>query len=129
MTSSEACTRGVRVHVDAEYVPDLSSPAQGLWLFGYTIRIRNESSEALQLLARHWHILDATGHKEEVRGRGVVGEQPVIEPGDEYVYSSRCILRTPSGSMRGTYLMTNAAGEQFEANVAPFELMEPKAIH
>ena len=129
MSSSEICTHGVRVHVDAEYVPDLSNPSQGLWLFGYTIRITNETRETLQLLARHWHIVDATGHEEEVRGRGVVGEQPTIGPGDEFVYSSRCILRTPSGSMHGTYLMTTASGEQFEADIARFRLMEPMAIH
>ena len=125
----EACTRGVRVRAEAEYLAEQSRPDLGLWLFGYRIEIANEGSEAVQLLGRHWIIEDATDHREEVRGSGVVGEQPVLEPGGEYAYTSHCRLATPYGSMRGVYLMVTAGGERCEAQIPQFSLLQANAIH
>jgi ApaG protein len=129
MSTSEAVTRGVRVQVAARYSPERSDPAHDLWFFLYTIRVRNEGGETVQLVNRHWIITDATGHVEEVRGPGVVGEQPVLAPGESFEYTSGCPLRTPFGTMRGTYDMRTASGARFDAEVAEFTLREPGAIH
>jgi ApaG protein len=129
MSMSEAVTRGVRVQVAARYSPERSDPPHNLWFFLYTIRIRNEGGEAVQLKNRHWVITDATGKVEEVKGPGVVGEQPVLEPGESFEYTSGCPLRTPYGTMHGSYDMRTARGEQFDAEIAEFTLREPGAIH
>ena len=129
MSSSVARTRGVLVEVRARYLPERSSPAEGRWLFAYTIRITNEGDTRVQLMSRHWVITDANGRVEEVRGPGVVGEQPVLAPGGSFEYTSGCPLSTPFGSMRGTYHMVTAEGDGFEAEVAPFALTEPHALH
>jgi ApaG protein len=129
MSNSEAVTRGVRVQVAARYSPERSDPARNLWFFLYTIRIRNEGGEAVQLRTRHWIITDATGRVEEVEGPGVVGEQPVLEPGDSFEYTSGCPLQTPYGTMRGSYDMHTARGDRFDAQIASFTLREPGAIH
>lgn len=129
MTTSEALTQGIRVHVEATYVPERSRPGDGGWFFAYTIRISNEGSHRVQLLSRHWIITDATGGVEEVEGPGVVGEQPVLDPGEAFEYTSFCPLGTPFGSMRGTYRMVTAEGETFEAEIAPFALSEPYSIN
>ena len=97
--TSEAVTRGIRVSVEAVYSPPHSRPSQQQWFFVYTIRIANEGDEAVQLVSRHWIITDAVGSVEHVRGLGVVGEQPVLEPGEAFEYSSGCPLTTPSGDM------------------------------
>ena len=128
-TTSIALTDGVRVEVEAIYSPEHSEPAQHQWFFLYTIRITNEGSDTCQLLSRHWLIQDATGQTREVRGPGVVGEQPVLEPGDSFEYTSGCPLETPFGSMEGRYQMVTESGEEFEAEIARFELREPGAIH
>ena len=127
MSTSLAITDGVRVQVEARHAPELSQPGQ--WFFLYTIEISNEGDEACQLISRHWIIRNATGHVDEVEGPGVVGEQPVLEPGDSFEYTSGCPLDTPFGSMEGTYQMVTANGEGFEAEIARFELREPSAIH
>jgi ApaG protein len=129
MFTSEAVTRGIRVHVESEYTPERSRPHHNEWFFLYTIRITNESDETVQLISRHWIITDATGHVEEVRGPGVVGQQPVLAPGQSFQYTSGCPLSTPFGSMRGTYQMVTADGDRFDAEVAPFELSEPYTVH
>ena len=129
MSRSEATTHGVRVEVDASYSSDHSVPNENQWFFLYTIRISNESGETCQLVSRHWIIRNATGHVEEVEGPGVVGEQPVLEPGDTFEYTSGCPLDTPFGSMEGTYQMVTAQGSHFDAEIARFELREPGAIH
>jgi ApaG protein len=129
MSTSEAVTRGVRVQVAARYSRERSDPANDVWFFLYTIRIRNEGRETVQLRNRHWIITDATGHVEEVRGPGVIGEQPVLAPGESFQYTSGCPLRTPFGTMRGSYEMHAAGGASFEAEVATFTLREPGAIH
>ena len=129
MSSSVARTHGVLVEVRARYLPERSSPAEGRWMFAYTIRITNEGDTRVQLMSRHWIITDANGRVEEVRGPGVVGEQPVLSPGTSFEYTSGCPLSTPFGSMRGTYHMVTAEGDGFEAEVAPFALTEPHALH
>lgn len=129
MGSSEATTRGVRVHVESTYVGERSRPLMNEYFFAYTIQIANEGSETVQLLSRAWTITDAEGHVEEVRGPGVVGEQPVLAPGEAFEYTSACPLSTPFGSMRGTYQMITEAGERFDAEIATFELAEPYAIN
>ncbi len=129
MPASEAVTRGIRISVETQYDPTRSSPQQSQWFFLYTIRITNEGSVTAQLMTRHWIITDATGHVEEVKGPGVVGEQPVLAQGQSFEYTSGCPLTTPFGSMRGSYQMTTADGEQFDAEVAEFILREPHAMH
>lgn len=129
MFTSEAVTRGVRVQVESEYAPERSDPSRNEWFFLYTIRITNEGSETVQLLTRHWVITDGTGHIEEVRGPGVVGKQPILAPGESFEYTSGCPLSTPFGVMEGTYQMTTASGERFDAKVAPFTLSEPYTVH
>jgi ApaG protein len=129
VTRSEAVTHGLRVEVQARYSPDHSNPAANQWFFLYTIRIANEGSETCQLISRHWLIRNATGRVEEVRGPGVVGQQPVLEPGESFEYTSGCPLDTPLGSMEGSYQMVTAGGSRFEAEIARFELREPGAIH
>ncbi len=129
MGTSEAITRNVRVHVRSEYVPERSSPSQGEWFFVYTVRIANEGEETVQLVSRHWIITDANGHVEEVKGPGVVGETPILEPGDSFEYTSACPLSTPFGSMRGTYQMVSAKNDRFDAEIAAFSLSEPYSIN
>ncbi len=129
MFRSEAATRGIRVAVESEYVPERSSPESGEYFFGYRVTITNESEETTQLLARHWIITDDHGHVEEVRGPGVVGEQPVLAPGESFEYSSACPLRSPCGTMHGSYRMQTSAGETFDAEIAPFALGKPQVIH
>jgi ApaG protein len=129
VTRSEAVTRSVRVQVAARYSPEHSDPARDLWFFLYTIRITNEGQETVQLRSRHWIITDATGRVEEVKGPGVVGRQPVLEPGQSFEYTSGCPLPTPFGTMRGTYSMATPGGRQFEAEIATFTLREPGSIH
>lgn len=106
-----------------------SSPEEGQWFFAYTVRIANQSQVAVQLISRHWIITDANGQVREVRGAGVVGEQPTLSPGDEFEYTSACPLETPFGTMEGTYQMKIAGGERFDAQIAPFTLAEPRAVN
>jgi ApaG protein len=129
VSTSEAVTDGLRVSVEAHYSPEHSRPSANQWFFLYTIRISNEGAETCQLVSRHWIIRDATGRVEEVRGPGVVGEQPVLEPGDSFEYTSGCPLPTPFGTMEGTYQMVTEGGARFDAEIARFELREPGAIH
>ena len=129
MFTSEATTRGVRVAVVSEYAPDQSRPQDQHWFFVYTITIRNEGPEAVQLISRHWLITDASGRVEEVRGPGVVGEQPVLEPHESFTYTSGCPLKTSFGTMEGTYQMVTQSGDAFDATIAPFTLSEPYTVH
>ena len=127
--SSEAVTRGIRIRVEPEFDPRRSRRDARRWFFIYTVTIRNESSETVQLVSRHWVITDGTGHVEEVRGPGVVGEQPVLAPGQSYRYSSGCPLTTDVGTMEGSYQMVTGTGEMFDAGIAPFTLCEPGTVH
>jgi ApaG protein len=127
---SEAVTHNVRVEVESRFASEFSRPFQNQWVFHYTVRITNETDEKVQLLSRHWIIIDASGHTEEVRGPGVVGEQPVLSPGEAFQYTSRCPLKTSSGVMRGTYQMLSEDGTHFDVEIAPFALQEePYTIH
>lgn len=127
--SSEAVTRGIRIRVEPRFHPARSQVEAGQWFFVYTVTIRNEGDEVVQLLNRHWVITDGQGDVEEVRGPGVVGEQPVLAPGEEHRYASGCPLATPVGTMEGSYEMLTSAGETFDARVAPFTLCEPGTVH
>lgn len=127
--SSEALTDGVRVRVHARYSAEHSDPERSNWFFLYTIRIANEGPETVQLLSRHWIITDATGEVEEVRGPGVVGAQPRLEPNQSFEYTSGCPLRTPFGSMQGSFQMLRDDQSTFEAEVARFDLREPSGLH
>jgi ApaG protein len=127
--SSEAITRGVRVFVQAEYAPERSRPAKNEWFFLYTVKISNEGLEPVQLVTRHWVITDGTGRVEEVRGPGVVGQQPMLKPGESFEYTSGCPLATRFGVMEGTYQMVSENGDLFDARIAPFALSEPYTVN
>jgi ApaG protein len=129
MDSSFAETRGVEVSVRADYVHERSQPLQGRWFFTYRIKIANRGQEPVKLLNRHWIITDANGHVEEVRGPGVVGEQPDLGPGESFEYTSFCPLPTPFGTMEGTYEMVTENGERFFAKIKKFTLSEPMAVN
>ncbi len=126
---SEAVTRQVRVSVVSEYAAQRSNPADREWFFLYTITITNEGAETVQLLTRHWIITDGSGRIEEVRGPGVVGQQPTLAPGESFTYTSGCPLSTPFGMMQGTYQMVTPGGDAFDATIAPFTLSEPYTVH
>lgn len=121
-----ATTRGITVRVAPSFLADQSDPMAGRWVWAYHIRIENDSDEAVQLLSRHWMITDGRGRVEEVEGPGVVGEQPVIAPGRSFDYVSGCPLPTPSGIMRGSYQMVDAAGHPFDIAIPPFSLDSPQ---
>jgi len=126
---SEAVTHNIRVEVLSQHSPDNSRPAEDEWVFQYTVRITNLGADTVQLLTRHWIITDAAGNVAEVKGPGVVGEQPVLAPGASFKYSSWCPLKTPMGSMRGAYQMVRVGGEQFEIEIAPFALRARYTVH
>lgn len=129
MYTSEAITRGIRIHVTAHYSAEQSEPLHDRWFFVYTVQISNEGSETVQLISRHWIITDASNHVEEVRGLGVVGRQPILAPGESFEYTSGCPLSTPFGSMRGTYQMIMTEGERFDVEIAPFALTGQYTLH
>jgi ApaG protein len=126
---SSAVTDGIRVTVTSAYRPDRSEPGASRWLFTYTVRIANEGDAPAQVIARHWIITDANGEREEVVGEGVVGHQPRLAPGEEFEYTSFCVLKTPHGSMHGTYRMVREDGTSFEARIAPFPLVLPGTLN
>ena len=126
---SDVVTNSIRVEVLSRHSPENSRPAQGEWVFEYTVRITNLGSETVQLLNRHWIITDALEHTEEVQGPGVIGEQPVLAPGESFKYSSWCPLKTPTGRMRGTYQMVRANGGMFDIHIAPFGLKARYTVH
>jgi ApaG protein len=128
-STSEAVTGNVRVEVESEYCALQSQPSHQQWLFHYTIRITNKRDDRVQLLTRHWIITDAAGNTEEVVGEGVVGKQPALAPGESFQYTSRCLLKTPTGVMRGTYQMVTKDGEHFDVEIAPFALHGPYTVH
>ena len=119
----------IRVDVSTHYVEDQSNPGEGRFVFSYTITIRNEGKKPARLVTRHWLITDANGKVQEVVGEGVVGEQPHLQPGQGFRYSSGAILETPVGSMQGKYHMVADDGEQFDAPIAPFRLAMPGVLH
>lgn len=118
-------TEGVTVRVAVSYLPDQSEPGRGRWFWAYHIRIENAGEQPVQLLTRHWIITDGRGQRHSVEGEGVVGEQPVIEPGGSFDYVSGCPLATPTGSMEGTFQMVAADGRSFDAAIPKFALLAP----
>lgn len=126
---SEAVTRDVRVTVQAHYVPERSRPEDDLWFFAYHVIIENVGSQTVQLMSRHWIITDGETRVQEVRGPGVVGEQPVLGPGEKFEYTSACPLPTAFGTMHGSYQMVTLEGDAFDATIAPFSLSLPHAVH
>ncbi|MBD3835871.1 Co2+/Mg2+ efflux protein ApaG [Brevundimonas sp.] len=120
-------TNGILIRVRPSYLAGQSDPEGGRWVWAYQVEIVNLTGGPVQLMARRWVITDAHGHVEEVRGPGVVGEQPVIAPGDSYAYASGCPLGTSTGSMVGAYYMTDAEGRSFEAAIPAFSLDTPDA--
>jgi ApaG protein len=126
---SEAVSHNIRVEVLSQYSAENSRPLEDEWIFQYTVRITNEGPETVQLLSRHWIIADALEHTKEVKGPGVVGEQPVLAPGESFQYSSWCPLKTPMGTMRGTYQMASPSGNQFDIEIAPFALKARYTVH
>ena len=126
---SVAITNGIRVAVSTRYLEEKSEPQQDKYIFAYEITISNEGHDQAQLLARHWIIQDATNYVDEVIGEGVVGETPILEPGNSFTYTSFCPLRTEWGVMKGTYSMLRPGGEEFEAVIAPFALMPPHLLN
>jgi ApaG protein len=127
MTTADA--NRIRVDVSTNYVEDQSNPGEGRFVFSYTITIRNEGTKSARLVTRHWLITDANGKVQEVVGEGVVGEQPYLQPGQGFRYSSGAILETPVGAMQGKYHMVADDGEQFDAPIAPFRLAMPGVLH
>ena len=124
----EAVTCGIKVRVTPVYIEDRSTPSDGYFFWAYKVDIVNEGEESVQLLSRYWRITDAGGHSEEVRGPGVVGQSPVIGPGETFTYSSGCPLKTPSGIMMGTYKMASRTGATFDIKIPAFSLDSPYAI-
>ncbi len=123
--TSTAFTDGIRVRVQSHYLADQSSPRDDRYVFAYTITISNEGVRTAQLRTRHWIITDGRGTVEEVRGDGVVGEQPRLAPGQTFQYTSGCVLPTPIGTMHGTYRMWRDDGSYFDAQIAAFSLASP----
>ncbi len=111
-----------RVEVQPDYLPEQSAPEQGVFSFSYTITITNAGEVAAQLISRHWVITDAAGQVQEVKGLGVVGHQPLLQPGQSFQYSSGCRLRTPTGTMQGSYFCVAEDGERFDTPIEPFLL-------
>ena len=121
----EQTTRGIRVRVLPAFLADQSDPAEGRFLWSYTVTIENHGEETVQLIARYWQITDEAGRRQEVRGPGVVGAQPVLEPGQNFEYTSGCPLPTASGAMNGRYLMRSLTGEAFDVDIPIFLLESP----
>ncbi|ABC83795.1 Co2+/Mg2+ efflux protein ApaG [Anaeromyxobacter dehalogenans] len=124
---STAVTEGIEVTVRSTFRPERSEP--GRFLFSYSVRVVNQGEAPAQLVSRHWIIVDANGEREEVVGDGVVGQQPHLEPGEHFEYTSFCVLKTPHGSMRGTYRMVRDDGQAFDATIAPFPLVVPGSLN
>jgi ApaG protein len=119
----------IDVQVETRFIPDQSKPHDNRYVFAYTVTLHNAGDVPARLLTRHWVITDANGKVEEVRGEGVVGEQPWMRPGDRYQYSSGAVLDTAVGTMRGSYQMLADDGTRFDAPIPPFTLSIPRTLH
>ena len=127
---SDTTTRGIRIQVRSEFLPERSSPKDSHYFFQYHVRIANVGFETAQLISREWIVTNAEGEVEtKYKGPGVIGEQPVLPPGGIFEYTSFCPLKTPVGAMQGSYQMVTAAGERFDAIIAPFTLAVPNAVN
>jgi ApaG protein len=121
----KAVTQGIRVCVEPRFVEEESQPERRKYFFAYTVEITNMSTKRVQLRSRHWRIIDGDGNVQEVRGAGVVGEQPTLGPGETFTYTSGCPLTTPDGTMQGSYTMIADNGETFRAEIPAFSLDSP----
>lgn len=119
----------IEINAQPQFLPDESDPDEDRYAFSYTIRIRNGGPIVVQLISRHWIISDAHNRTQEVRGLGVVGQQPLLRPGEEFEYTSSCILPTPVGTMRGSYQMVANDGQNFSVLIPEFVLALPHALH
>ncbi len=115
-----ATTEGIVVEVQNIFVEEHSDPSESRYVFAYHVHIKNQGEASATLVTRHWVITDASGHTEEVRGPGIVGETPILEPGDEHAYQSFCVLKTPRGTMHGSYQMVREGGGKFDAEIPSF---------
>ena len=126
---AEAKKHDIRIEVATDYLPDQSDPAAERFVFSYTITIINAGNIPAQLISRHWIITDADNRVQEVRGLGVVGNQPLLQPGEQFEYTSGCALNTPVGTMKGSYQMVAEDGTQFDAPIPEFILSVPRVLH
>ena len=126
---NETDMNNIRVDVETRYIEDQSNPEQNYYVFAYTITIQNKGQQSAQLLTRHWVITDSNQKVQEVRGEGVVGEQPLLKPGEQFVYTSGTMLETSVGTMKGSYQMLADDGSQFDATVDEFVLSTPRVLH
>lgn len=122
-------SQNINIDIDTLYIESESSPEDSQYVFAYTITITNSGTEAAKLMTRHWIITDANGHIEEVRGDGVVGEQPYLKPGEGFQYTSGAVLKTPVGTMSGSYQMLTDDGSNFDAEIPEFILSSPRTLH
>lgn len=129
MTSSPTPTSGIDIKVSTQYLTQQSDPARSSYAFAYTITITNQREQPVRLLSRHWTITDQNNKVEEVRGNGVVGQQPTLAPGQSYQYSSGAVIHTETGDMKGSYTMQCSTGEQFQAAIPLFVLAAPHMLH
>ena len=126
---SDTTTRGIRVQVESFYDEERSAPDESYYFFAYQVRISNVGQETARLVSREWIITDAHGNEQRVQGPGVVGEQPLLAPGETFEYTSFCPLPTTVGTMHGTYQMVTREGERFDAVISPFSLAIPHAVN
>jgi len=126
---SESKLQDIQVSVDTTYIPSSSEPEAARYVFAYSITIANKGSIEAKLISRHWLITDANGKKQEVHGEGVIGEQPLIKPGESFEYTSGAVIETSVGAMQGSYDMLDANGEKFSAQIPAFSLSIPRTLH
>ena len=119
----------IKIKVETNFIKDRSSPTIPVYMFSYNIEIKNNQEDEVQLISRYWHITDGNNQIEEVRGPGVVGKQPIIQPNKIFKYSSFCPLRTPFGVMHGSFQMKNSKGVHFNALISPFRLITPEHLN
>ncbi len=125
----EQTTRHIRIVVQPQFLENQSEPDAGKFVWAYTINLENLSGETVKLLTRHWIITDGLGRNQEVKGDGVIGEQPTLRPGDSFQYTSGCPLTTPSGVMSGSYGMIDERGQKFDVEIPAFSLDSPYDVH
>lgn len=126
---SQTTTKGIKIQVEQEYLPQRSNPTKPLYFFAYHITITNESKDQVRLMSRYWHITDSNGNVEEIRGPGVVGKKPTLSNGESFKYTSFCPLPTEFGVMHGSFQMVRNSGEYFDARIKPFKLAVPFSVN
>jgi len=126
---ADSLQNDIKVDVETRYIEEQSNPEQNYYVFAYTITIQNQGQQTAQLLTRHWVITDSNQKVQEVRGDGVVGEQPILKPGEQFVYTSGTMLETSVGTMKGSYQMESADGSKFDATIEEFVLSAPRILH